>query len=882
MDPLVNLTAAAQITSFAQLPVKRRGVLASGGQLLLQPGDERIEPAGSRCAHGPFGEALGPGEAAHGGAGQAGRFFDGAQRLSGRLTAADIMVVRQRACPAGDGGILRSSGAWKGTGAHALTRRRGQRRGGQLAQPTVHSEEPAREHLVDVLEQVPAVSDLHRTGHAQVHAALELAGSVARHHLDFTAARAQLGGQGLGPAVRQQVHRATALQIHEQGAVGGRESGRCGAALLWGHDQIRATATDKAALSEAGGDDLAAALAGVENVHEPTDHEAATVWDATFRRFVFLVEKGVTEGKAKRALIRILGRPDVAFVAATANARSKAWQRKFQKWNEGGSTLEALLDSRVDNGGRPEIFALTTEEKNALRELRLKKGSVNLAIEWFQKSPACRPETLRLILKALDDAARRRRAVNWPLSLRRAAYVTVEEQSKLRGAKKYQEVELVTHRGMWWEDENGERVPMRPNSIWESDDMSSNEPFCFVDPETSKAMVGRQTLCTQDVFSASFLSAMPIGRARDAYRAEDIADHLLETVRANGLPDAWRLERGAWENNMIDGIPLKDGTRWGGLSVLFRVLRTFKSRGKGTIESSFNMLQARLGHESLTIGRKRGEFEKGTKALIRARLGDESAVRQFWSMGEYANAACVAMRAFNATPKKRRAFGRDVVSPDDLYRTPDRRECPEAELWRFCPVKREATVRRGNVEVSVLNYPYPFCFRVNGNENSIHLENGYPVLIAFHPGHPERGCHLFNAERGPRNRDGLAFGEFLWVAPFADDSPQYGLSREDQALVARKRANAAVHQEFRNIVGSNARVSVVRDSHGRSARVENGTGGPMDGSRPSSIKEQRAAIRNKQADEFERAAKAARPDIAAMAAKNAERRQAARAELGLI
>ncbi len=216
MDPLVNLTAAAQITSFAQLPVKRRGVLASGGQLLLQPGDERIEPAGSRCAHGPFGEALGPGEAAHGGAGQARRFFDGAQRLSGRLTAADIMGVRQRACPAGDGGILRSSGAWKGTGAHALTRRRGQRRGGQLAQPTVHSEEPAREHLADVLEQVPAVSDLHRTGRAQVHAALELAGSVARHHLDFTAARAQLGGQGLGPAVRQQVHRATALQIHEQ------------------------------------------------------------------------------------------------------------------------------------------------------------------------------------------------------------------------------------------------------------------------------------------------------------------------------------------------------------------------------------------------------------------------------------------------------------------------------------------------------------------------------------------------------------------------------------------------------------------------------------------------------------------------------------------
>lgn len=353
---------------------------------------------------------------------------------------------------------------------------------------------------------------------------------------------------------------------------------------------------------------------------------------------------------------------------------------------------------------------------------------------------------------------------------------------------------------------------------------------------------------------------MPIGRSRDAYRVEDMADHMLETVRANGLPDVWRMERGPWENNFIDGIPLKDGTRWGGLGHLFHVERTHTSRGKGTIESSFNMLQSLLGHESLTIGRKRGEFEKGTKALVKARNGDEAAVGKFWSIGEYANASRDAMREFNAIPKKRRAFGRDLVAPNDLYREVVRKECPEAELWRFCPVKREATVRRGNVECSIEHYPFPFCFRVNGNEGGIYIENGYPVLIAFHPGHPERGCYIFNAERGARNREGWKFGELLAVAQLVDDVPQFGLSPQDRELRARKRANAAVHQEFRNIVGSDARVSVARNSHGRSVRLENGTGASLVPSADKTIKEQRAEIRTKQAEDFEKkaAAEAAR------------------------
>jgi hypothetical protein len=56
--------------------------------------------------------------------------------------------------------------------------------------------------------------------------------------------------------------------------------------------------------------------------------------------------------------------------------------------------------------------------------------------------------------------------------------------------------------------------------------------------------------------------------------------------------------------SFIDGIKLPDGSRWGGLDGLCKVLHTFKSRGKGGIESAFNLLQNLVEHSSPSIGAK--------------------------------------------------------------------------------------------------------------------------------------------------------------------------------------------------------------------------------------------------------------------------------------
>lgn len=375
--------------------------------------------------------------------------------------------------------------------------------------------------------------------------------------------------------------------------------------------------------------------------------------------------------------------------------------------------------------------------------------------------------------------------------------------------------------------------------------MSSNEPCRFIDAETGIPRGGRQILFTGDVFSNAYLGATALGRERDAYRVEDIADHMLAVVEAHGMPLAWRLERGVWESTFTDGIDVSELTgktdqMWGDLDALFAILRTWKSRGKGAIESSFNLLQNLIAHASTSVGRYRGEFEQGTKLWLAAARATALAGKHgtaesiaaaakawepFWEMAAMGDAYAQACELFNARPKKRRAHGRETVVPADQFREVIRRELPSSELWRFCPVKRRATVRQGAIEMNVNHYPMPFRFRVNG-ATELYLEHSFNVLVAFHPGKPEAGCHVFNAELGMRNRDGFKFGELLLVAPMAEDAPQFSLTRGEQdAFAMRRRAAAAVRSEFRAIMPAGrqaVRISTARDGRGNSTVAETG------------------------------------------------------------
>jgi hypothetical protein len=376
--------------------------------------------------------------------------------------------------------------------------------------------------------------------------------------------------------------------------------------------------------------------------------------------------------------------------------------------------------------------------------------------------------------------------------------------------------------------------------------MSGNQPFRYTGP--GGETLGRQILLSQDVTALKFLGGEPLGRPKDAYRVEDIADHMLNIVEAWGMPLFWRLERGPWENTFVNGVKLDElgdrfaGQKWGALDDLFTIIRAYGSRGKGAIEGSFNFFQALLQNENDTveIGRHRGEFEEAMRTFLKARSLQTPESRQkqldkFWTIDECANGLLVAMESFNARPKSRREWS-EMQVPDELWMEhPGKRELRPEDRWYFYPEKKLATVRTGQIHTTSRHWGSK-CFTVNGVPDAPvdYLPHGLRVLVAFDPARPELGAYIANAETGSLNRGHWTFGQLL--VPAAPDwsleSPAQIDLRTDagakRELGQSKRAGtAALRSEFRatrdagKSTEAPARKSVARDGLGTALSLSN-------------------------------------------------------------
>jgi hypothetical protein len=522
-----------------------------------------------------------------------------------------------------------------------------------------------------------------------------------------------------------------------------------------------------------------------------------------------------------------------AFVAGgmqvgAACLRAGVSRANYYKWKDAGSEEPRAEKQR----GRPTLVELTQEEIRRLRYWRLVRDSVPLALQEFLRDELCRPEIAEAVRGIWERALARHKRPSWPMSIRRALHVTDAERAVFRGEKAIREIEVTERRGNFIVLEDGSQWPNTPGTIYSSDDESENQPFRYFDPSTGTERLGRQSLKTIENASHKWLGFTHVGRERDAYRVEDIADHFRDVVTEFGLPLMWRVERGVWDNNWLFGVECDNGKRWGSMEELFHIRQKFSSRGKADIEGAFNHSQDRRAHGPdggvTSIGRYRGEFQMGTKEYLRAQDGDVADLRKFWSIHESAEAVAKALAEENQTPKQSYQAGNKFITPDAAYGTPVKREVPADKWWLFAPVKKQAMVRQGAIEIKVPHYATSFRFRVNGAEGlSHHLDHGHRVLVAFHPGHPEQGCHVFNNDESALNREGFGWAELIGLAEWLPDRPQEDLSGQGN-FEGRKNERAAVRREFRAIVAGTARA--VRKSHaqdglGNTLRTASGSSG---------------------------------------------------------
>lgn len=467
---------------------------------------------------------------------------------------------------------------------------------------------------------------------------------------------------------------------------------------------------------------------------------------------------------------------------------------------------------------RPVAYRLNEEEITALKGLCLAlstrgKLAFAKAVETLPDHPACRQDTREYIEERLAYYYHRGSIPRWPESWRKASRVTKELRAALRGSKSLALTSPPVRRDRTWVDASGQAREIEAFDIYESDDVSVNEPFRWQDPVSGIWYAGRQTLATVDVRSAGFLGASMIARPKDAYRAEDIADHFLRVVEDYGLPHVWRLERGSWASRFVHGIEMADGRKWGSLDALFGIVHTFSGRGKGLVEQRFNELQSWMAGSltgELTIGRTRGEFESATKKMRRVSYdkrrmedgmpADEKAVMRLWDVQEAGDGVLEAMQRANSRMVSRRQWGERMI-PSQALESNNPRRLPEEERWRFLPVKQEATVRRGMIEIKHPNYPVPFRFSINGVVHGLYLEDGFPVYVAWHPACPDLGATIGNRCTGLQNAESWALGEIIMTAPYepcvhnVDRTTASGTAGNGNA----RRANNTVRQEYRAV-----------------------------------------------------------------------------------
>lgn len=556
-----------------------------------------------------------------------------------------------------------------------------------------------------------------------------------------------------------------------------------------------------------------------------------------------------------------------ALRAACVEVGLESWGKplnhnNYYRWK---AEAEGLKPARVAGvKGRPVKFDLTGPEAARLRFWALVKDSVPLAVEAFiaeamphddahpyfralrealQMCPdhgePARPELAEALRAHWQAAVKAGKPVVWPGSIARAARVTEQERALFRGRKAFSSAQGTERKGGFIIDEGGKKIPWLPGMIWESDDMSLNEPFRFHDSASGQDMTGRQMLATIDACALFWLGHDLIGRDRDSYRSEDIADHFRKIVEIHGLPYIWRIEKGRWDNRFIWGLTYgknEDGSekRWGGLDAIIHIRAKHESRGKANVEGGFDLLQAILAHgfngAAQSIGRSQGEFERETRSMLRANRDNPDLydLGKFWGIEQASEAMARAMHLFNTRPKQRHNFDNKTIVPADVWAQHVKRPCPQAEMWRFCAIKTKVTVRRGIVEARAPHYPNSFRFRLQGGHRTPNclLDNGHEVFIAFTPGQAWEGCHVFNADSSARNRDGYGFGEKIGVAEWMMDAPQEDLSGHGHSTGAKRAAGQVVRASNTIFNGSHfrgRRVSHAQDTLGNISRADSNT-----------------------------------------------------------
>jgi hypothetical protein len=482
--------------------------------------------------------------------------------------------------------------------------------------------------------------------------------------------------------------------------------------------------------------------------------------------------------------------------------------------------LDGLKD-KYHNCGRDSKITLTEAELQTLAALYLKTnrtkddGSMQAACKVFALDPQTREEVRTGILSALEKG----RLPRW--AIRACKRITREHFAAKRNPSSLASNHFSGRRGAFASDKRERRRAV------ESDDGTLNFVATIPwphggDPCSDKygVKLGRwQFLPALEAgWSNFYLGYALVARPQSVYTQEDIRAMIKMVVKAHGLPDAFRFERGTWESNSVVDLLKRLGVD---------LQTVWQSNQKPYVEGGFSPLWTYLSLIDGQVGRFRGEMEKENLLIEKVRAGRLDPRGVFPDLQRCTKALDGALAMRNSDRISSPIYGAWI--PEVRYRD-HKAERPwramPAELeYLFAPLVKEWTVAKGTVGNAVTladGIKAPFYF----SHDDLWRMNGEKVRVYFDPAGESATIVSLT------NHAGFVPGDIVCEAALLGEIPHFtraamGWADPVDPSAIRPPSNrkpmSAIRREVRALDSGGkvkATFSEERDGNGRVARAE--------------------------------------------------------------
>lgn len=387
--------------------------------------------------------------------------------------------------------------------------------------------------------------------------------------------------------------------------------------------------------------------------------------------------------------------------------------RKIRLWRmqqDGAGVSAPTLSEAPAPLGRPPAVVLGEDERKHLRGLYLRtnrgrgQGSMTLAcrLAAMDANSPLTAETRAVILAERTSKHSLPRSLRDQIRLSSALVAHHRDPHELALSGLPHSVGYLRTNAMLPAEGGRELRRLLAGEQQSWDDATINFVVCVPWPQGGDACadkygvrVGRfQLLAGTDCASDFCPGFSYVIRERESYRAADLIAAMMRVWRSDVLPDSVVLEGGAWQSRHA-----LDALRTLGVGVMSAKGRPHMK----LVENYWNRLWTVLSVLPGQVGRYRGEMERETDLMLRARKGAIDPRAHFPLLSRALDAITAGIAHLNREPVESRTYGRWI--PAERYAadlaTHGRRAVEASHAWLLAPVALTRSIVRGMVSCRV-------------------------------------------------------------------------------------------------------------------------------------------------------------------------------------